>query len=117
MRVLGLILLLLVVSARVEGQESQGRYNYDGNEVYGMCTGTDSQGKMVCLGFVAGVMDAFSLYGHNEHHCYAKVPFDIRVSDAEKVVVQYIDAHPELRNSSGFYAATLALQEAYPCTR
>jgi hypothetical protein len=65
----------------------------------------------VCIGMIKGLSYAASM----QPPIPFCVPDDATIGQMVRVVVSYIDRHPERMHQSFMYLAFLALKEAWPC--
>ena len=74
-------------------------------------------GGGLCLGFVTGVADMHALY----HTAYPETiplfckPEGLKVEQAVRVVIRFLETHPEQLHFGAAVLITQALQEAFPC--
>lgn len=77
---------------------------FDGNDLIKLMNTAEAQSS----GYVAGVQDSFN-------GVYFCVPPEVRLSQAMKVVSQYIKARPKGWHEPARTHVIEALQEAFPC--
>ncbi len=106
----------------------------DGNEVLGKCqtairvvdegrlSQSDSSDSMWCMGWIEGVLDMNRLSElmvetgvSKKGDPYFCAPDGIQVGQAVRVVVKYLQDHPEQLHARGIVLAVAALQKAFPC--
>ena len=83
---------------------------HTGNDVYRYCTIPESLDA--CLGYVEGVTDSLSASPAQAPIC---VPDGVEGGQIKDVVVNYLRAHPETRQTSGASIIHAALYQAFPC--
>lgn len=93
--------------------------NVSGQQLLTLCTSNiDGSGNALqaaeCMGFVVGVADTFDCV--EDEHGYT---WNSRASASQpqitRIVMQFIELHPEARSDSGHVAVARALAEAFPC--
>ena len=72
-----------------------------------------SYSEGVCLGYIAGTLDSMYKAYPQQFHC---VP-DITLGQAEKVILKYLDDHPEKLHIDGSIIVQQAIKEAFPCQK
>ena len=74
-----------------------------------------------CLGVIEGVRETMSLWQDTNERAklsmkgVACIPDDVTPLQATKVVVKYMDAHPESLHVLGSALVAIALRDAFPC--
>lgn len=102
----------------------------DGNQLLERCNALirvfDNQNSMVeddlleaqhCSGFMKGVLDMNAVYSsmHTEQPLLCVPDEGVLVIKAARIVVKYLNEHPEQLHFQDGVLATLALAEAFPC--
>jgi hypothetical protein len=108
------ILLVIAVMVLGIGLSSEGKAVYiDGNQIHPMCQ--SDQSKSLCLGYVAGAIDAFEVMhaGENIPHrwCLPKAPLSQLVDVFKKWLVD----HPEDRHINASVLLAAAFVAKFPC--
>ena len=105
-------LVLIGVLWPVSAFSAAGDTFVTGNMLHGYC----SQSSESCTSYIAGVVDALIAMG-----AARKAPFiclqdrtDLR--QAVDVVAKYLRTHPEKRHANAASMATVALEQAFPCS-
>jgi len=87
-----------------------GFFAISGNELYQNCTAASGSLQAIfCVGYVTAVSDSLI---SQRLMC---APEGAQVGQAMDVIVDYLRAHPEQRQRSGYSLAELALVGAFPC--
>ena len=81
-----------------------------GNDLYGHCSSAVYVDRGICHGYVIGVVDILS----QRVIC---VPDDATAGQAEDIVRQWLEGHPEVRHLAAEGLVALALSEAFPCKK
>lgn len=81
------------------------------NQLYEACKGS---GLQFCRGYIVGVVDAFG-GGNTTKNYIACVPKGIEIEQTQDVAMQFLDAHPEVRQYGAVGLVAQALAEAFPC--
>jgi hypothetical protein len=91
----------------------------DGNQLLRLCVlqTPKTTENVYCLGYISGMTDAIrgamlSLAPKDRTVC---VPENVEAQQALKVIVKFMDQHPEILNLGSFASAMAALQIAFPC--
>lgn len=88
----------------------------DGNALHRMCNGGDNHGRSICMGYVAGVNDAWqglaSANGDRLNFC---LPRNVQLGQMTDVVSQHLARNPATRDMPGFLLVGTAFVEAWPC--
>lgn len=83
----------------------------DGNRLYGrLQAGKRSDGAVeeaIAIGYVTGVADA-------SPNC---IPDEVTVGQLSKIILQYLEAHPEKRQLPAVTLVTTAISEKFPCAQ
>ncbi len=88
---------------------------YDGSSLLEHCNSRTAVGGGICFGFIIGAADSFNckqpiLDGFRWHS-----PKGAKAGQIEKVVVKYLNEHPEKLHLSASSLVAAALSEAFPC--
>ena len=77
----------------------------------------DLSGAMYCTGYVAGFVDAHVLtVGLNSGKMvFCQPPSGIRVDQDIRIIIKYLQDHPEKLHESGRILVMMALRSAFPC--
>lgn len=76
---------------------------------------TDSARAIQCLGYLQGFSGLNALYEQVQQKTFWCLPDGVRNEQIVRVVVKYLQSHPELLHQSKAGLAALALGEAFPC--
>ena len=79
-----------------------------GNYLYGQCSSTVYFERGFCQGYIIGVINTLS----QRVFCF---PDSATAGQAEDVVKQWLEGHPEVRHLAAERLVALALFEAFPC--
>ena len=99
---------------------------FTGNELYAICTSSDSSDRAECLGYVVGLADAgaynpivmkgyYTGWGANLGQARWCLPEGVIVTQIRDVVLNYLRDKPQWRNSGAAGLAAFALEDAWPC--
>ena len=98
---------------------AESRVNVDGNALYGWCR-TQPRGLPnervggYCAGFIHGVVDIHgertTIYGYR-----VCLPISVTVRQLRKIVVKWLEDHPEKRHLIAHGLVGEALSQTYPC--
>ncbi|MGD1062894.1 MAG: Rap1a/Tai family immunity protein [Terracidiphilus sp.] len=74
----------------------------------------------MCLGLVRGAMDMMTLWervdsNHSQSRFHGCIPTEVSLLEAIKVVMKYLNDHPERLHERDSFLIVSALTEAYPC--
>jgi hypothetical protein len=72
---------------------------------------------MNCFGYVRGVWDTFSLYEAAGYPPLACIPQEATVGELVRVIVKYLNDHPNQLHEPDNVSLFKALKEAYPCKK
>jgi len=107
-------------NALLEGCKSA-IYIVDGKDKSNVTDKAMSMG--LCMGLVRGMIDAGTAintlaqsHGSAKHSLYC-VPEDVSTIQAVRLVVKYLEAHPEDLHQKGTGLIALALAKSYPCKK
>lgn len=102
----------------------------DGNKLQEQCravnkapeqmTASEQLKLMYCFGFIRGTLDAVTLtLGYDKNHSLADfetcIPEEVSTGQQAKVLLKYLDAHPEDLHMFGSSLVLLAMRNAFPC--
>jgi hypothetical protein len=82
---------------------------------------TDIFQVMGCIGYFEGVMDTYEFWGesndsmHTKLHAPACIPNGVTVAEAIRVVLKFLDDHPNMLHEPERLVVGQALAAAYPC--
>jgi hypothetical protein len=108
---IGLIFLLLI-GASVNAEEPSG----DGKELLRDCETTKNvSSTMWCYGYLNGILDMQSLTEGNPYLPTLCTPPEVTMEQARRVVVKYLQNHPEKLHYGEHALTYIALIEAFPC--
>ena len=121
--------MLFAVSARI-GSAQDAKPTLDGNQLLQECnlaikatdgarlTTTEAYIAGHCVGYLAGVYDALWMTpGHLPgKDCIAAIPDGVSITELVKVVVKYLNDHPNRLHLDYEVLTFIALGEAYPCS-
>jgi len=103
------IFLLLVSSDAQAGKIT-------GNNLYEDCA-RGNEGQLYCFGYIAGILDALNDLDpfHVMGEAHVCLPAKVTMGLLRDVVMQYLTAHPELRDQEGAWQLVRAYHKAFPC--
>jgi hypothetical protein len=104
----GLGMLATAGAARAE-------YFETGRDLYKKCRDTGTASQVFCFGFIIGIADVMEdnpLDGRS-----ACIPRDASIQQVAEVVIQFLEANPEIREFTGESLAVQALSERFPCAK
>jgi Ssp1 endopeptidase immunity protein Rap1a len=87
----------------------------NGNNLYADCIGRNTEGPLLCLGYVTAIMDVLSVSAVNRFK--ACVPTDADMNQIMDVVKFFIRDHAEKRHLVAAGLVAEALATAFPCQR
>jgi hypothetical protein len=102
----------LLVAGAVSGGAWQCAYALSGDDLVGVCTDKDETREALCVGYVSGVSETLTNVLQTSGIC---APDSVSLGKLITVVVDYINAHPEKRQSSAVPLVWSALVDAWPC--
>ena len=123
---LAIVAATIGISLAMTGRASGGFM--DGNELYAHCTSPSQDRHSLCIGYVAGVMDAGEAEkaeaGRRNRsreaavigYCWV-VPLDTPSPQAADVVAKFLRDNPARRNIQAANLVAWAMSEAWPCSR
>ena len=77
-----------------------------------------------CVGYVIGILDSEAFYSSTltllkdknvKQATFYCIPDDVTVNQSIRVIVNYLENHPEKLNLSSLYVSVMALKTAFPC--
>jgi len=80
------------------------------------CTATSDASKIGCAAYIDGFMDAIGLqsaYSKQEYICFPEEP--VSATQGIRIVVKWLQDHPQDLHTSGRLQVLLALRAAFPC--
>ena len=117
---LAILTLLIGLAGSASGQEVK-----RADELLWNCNGTASSeaeallGKAICDGYVDGFIDSYRVsttyYGQPDAFCLPAT--GISIDQAIRVIVRYLEEHPNELHQSARSSVFLALRTAFPCGR
>lgn len=116
--VIGLLSLLIGTSAKAEELRD------DGNELLRDCA-ESPHGKLpedafrfgTCIGYLSGIVDMHMVYARIPNLPISCVPPErVSVRQVQRVVVKYLQEHPEQLHYTKFALVNIALNQAFPCS-
>ena len=114
-----LSLMLATLTWLVAGQVSPAwaAYWIKGNVLVDHCLSDDSRAEAYCLAYVMGVADMVGSISDRMVSGFDAVcfPNETTVGQLHRVVVKYLEAHPEETHQPAVILVTVALREAFPC--
>lgn len=109
------ILVLIFITGTACAQSAAKGYT-DGNDLREDCeaaiTGQFGYGAGYCFGLIEGYLQATPAKALPTH-C---VPMGVTVEQLVKVIVKYLDQHPEKLHLTAFLLISQATHEAFPCS-
>lgn len=127
------VLALVVICALVGSAHAAGDYPGDsGNAFVRTCSGIDRDDKdktnvelekdVACVGYISGLTDgatAEHAFAHSETHKSVPEPYclpaKVEYGQLIRIVLKYINDHPETAHMRTPPLAVLAWQKAFPC--
>jgi hypothetical protein len=85
-----------------------------GNDLWSVCSCKSAVQSGLCMGFVMGIADAMST-GNAILGTMMCLPEHVTGEQAQDVVKQFLEQHPERRHYTATTIAADALKEAFPC--
>lgn len=115
--------LAILLTTTALAQES---YSYsDGNKLLEMCDSTSASDQAFCAGYVAAAMDGqvtlvnslgrAATKPNKPAHMYCLPNDGIKLGQAERVTVKWLQDHPEKLHLAGDVLVGMALQDGFPC--
>lgn len=115
-----ILALLTVLAGSATGQEVK-----RGDQLLWQCNETASSkveafaGKLLCAGYVDGFIDSYRVsttyYGRPDAFCLPAT--GLSIDQATRVVVRYLEDHPNELHESARSSVFLALRTAFACKR
>jgi hypothetical protein len=87
-----------------------------GNGLLEACTSIPEM-QIACIEYVSGVADGASAVQREARSRSVCIPRDAQLGQMKDVVVNYLQAHPEIRQNHSGELVLDALQRAFPCSR
>jgi hypothetical protein len=112
------ILLLLLTAAFATAQKNDGSATY----LQSMCQATtriennnqldatDYQKEQWCRGYIEGVVDADTI----REKPFLHIPDNVTTGEMQKVVMRFMEEHPEILHDPSVFVVRVALFRAYP---
>jgi hypothetical protein len=100
--------LLLALAVIVAPLSADAGYYQTGNDLLEACRNSIYG---MCLGYAAGIADA-AAFTPASNVC---IPDAVILNQVRDVIVDYLNAHPEIRHEPAYFLATKALSMAWPC--
>ena len=116
MKLLTMIALTVLMTVSTNPRAAKAITGMTGSELLGYCENEGVYSQGLCDGFIDGVGDgfqSFALYiGRRLPFCY---PQDATVEQVRRVIVKYLEEHPQDLHYSAAESAFIALGDAFPC--
>ncbi|MEP4148742.1 MAG: Rap1a/Tai family immunity protein [Halioglobus sp.] len=112
MRKLFFVLILSVLWGQSVLAEKLPTY-ISGNDLLGACESSAPDITFFCHGYIAGIVDTYSLYGENSKAIC--MPEGVPVSQLALIVTKYLHQYPELLHETASYRVIYAMVNAFPC--
>ncbi len=112
----------LLASSAASGQDPP--YPYSGDRIFPACeqdladyaNNRNATGNTFFQGLCVGMVATTFLYAESRPDLFKVcVPKEAEVSQAIRVVVQYVDRHPEQLHEDSRRIVLIAMQQAWPC--
>ena len=104
-RCIGIIIILFIPIAALS---NSGRVFITGNDLKEYC----EQSSNFCFGYVTAVVDDVTISSNQNQYC---LPNDMNVESLQQVVMQFMDANPDLLVITGAGVVKHALSSSFPC--
>jgi hypothetical protein len=103
--------IFFILNLAALSEPARAGYFVTGSMLLDYCQKTDSPASQTfCSGYVAGISDAL------DDHFFCG-PSEGQLSQSKKVVIKYLNEHPEILHKSASGLAIDALKAAFPCKR
>ena len=89
-----------------------------GNDLVEDCTSDNDSNVLTCLGYVMGVADMIDANSTLDISGFSPIciPSEtVTVGQLRRVVVKYLNSHPEKTHDPAVVLVVVALREAFPC--
>ena len=118
--------LMLAVVLVVGSQSASARDFYSGNKMLEFCragltsnsdlTAEDAVYGPTCFGFAAGINDSQSVFvAFGAVHAFWCMPEGVSLSQLARVIVKYMEEHPEELHFAAGDLAAHAFMDTFPC--
>lgn len=91
----------------------QGVMAFSAKEYYTICKSSDEKRKVLCMGYLNGVMDATNVHSYVYKTKKANIGKGVDFKELRKVILDYIKRNPQYHKHTAAYSIDLALFERY----
>ncbi len=116
MKLWTMIALIVLMTVSTYPRAAKAITGMTGNELLGYCENEGVYSQGLCDGFIDGAGDGFQSYalyiGRRLPFCY---PEGATVGQVRRVIVKYLEEHPQDLHYSAADSAFIALGDAFPC--
>ena len=107
------VLAVLLLIGTVGGGAWESAHALSGDDLAAVCTAKDNKSReALCVGYVSGVSETLTSVVRTSGIC---APDNVALGKLITIVVDYIKASPEKRQSSAVMLVWSALVDAWPC--
>ena len=114
-----LSLLLATLAWLVTGHvTSASAWWVEGHQLVEWCRSDDAGQKVLCIGYVLGVADVLDTFSTVGALGLTPVCIDqtgVSPGQLERIVMKYLDTHPEETHRPAMNLVTIALHDVFPC--
>ena len=108
--------IVLTTAILVTFNSQSNSASYTGSALLELCSGVEGDGVNmgICFGYISAIVD-LSKCGQNVFGYSSKMPSGATVGQITKVVVKYLNDHPQQLHYTAVSMIAAALHEAFPC--
>jgi hypothetical protein len=88
----------------------------NGNELFDECSSKQPNHQLSCFGYLEGIADEMSI-ATAAIHAPQCIPSKVQATQLRDIAVNYLRAHPEIRQEPAAYLVTDAYVAAWNCAR
>jgi Rap1a immunity proteins len=121
-----MVRIYIFLMAAIFSNAAHATYNYDGNEILEVCSVIKIQDMeqheamdlFYCMGFIEGVLSSQEIAIELDNpSTVCKLPEEgITTGQIVRIVVKYLEEHPEKLHLNSSLLVLDALRQAFPCT-
>jgi len=87
----------------------------DGNFVRSMCMSEDAEQVALCVGYTTGLAQSLMLSNKVDSALGNFCASEFRPQDGGALMLEWLDAHPQMHDQDAAGTMLMALLDAYPC--